>query len=144
MADLGLLSDEKKVSADFRRLTTKEFREGLSEVIAFSTRTKQPLVLTRHGKDQAALVSINDLWIIEALEKIQLRTALDDCESPEMVLSKLREMVDEHLGRAEDTHRLTQTQGADHGGQTRKRQPSKSQRRGSRSHKEHSESSGGL
>jgi len=58
--------DPKKVSDDIRRLTTKEFRDGLSEVVEFTSQTKEPVILTNHGKDRAALVSVDDLSVYRA------------------------------------------------------------------------------
>lgn len=90
MPKLGLV-DPKKVSDDIRRLTTKEFRDGLSEVVEFTSQTKEPVILTNHGKDRAALVSVDDLSVIELIKNVGVRDALVGCQSREAAMLYLVE-----------------------------------------------------
>ncbi|MDP2367249.1 type II toxin-antitoxin system Phd/YefM family antitoxin [Rhodoferax sp.] len=85
------LMPTRKAAAKLRRVTSKEFRDGLAEVVEFSSRTRQPVVLTIHGKDRAALVPLEDLWLIEALELLRLRVDLADCHHAETAIWRLAE-----------------------------------------------------
>ena len=50
------------------RLTTTEIRERLSEALNQAAYRGERIVLTRHGKDIAALISAEDLALLEELE----------------------------------------------------------------------------
>lgn len=49
-------------------VTTSEAREGFSEIISRAAYGKERVVLTRHGKKLAAVVPVEDLEALEALE----------------------------------------------------------------------------
>jgi prevent-host-death family protein len=50
------------------RLATSELRENLSNTLSRVAFKGERIILERHGKDVAALVSVEDLAILEALE----------------------------------------------------------------------------
>jgi DNA-binding MarR family transcriptional regulator len=81
----------------FRRLTTRDFREALAEVVEVSEKPNEPLVLTRHGRDRAALVSIDDLWIIELVNSLGVHDVLAACESTEVAVSHLEMAAERYL-----------------------------------------------
>ena len=59
------------------KVTTVEARESFSEVINRSAYGKERIVLTRRGKKVAAVVPVEDLNLLEALET---RLDLEDIE----------------------------------------------------------------
>ena len=58
-------------------VTTVKARESFSEVINRSAYGKERIVLTRRGKEIAAVVPVEDLKL---LEKLEARLDLDDIE----------------------------------------------------------------
>ena len=58
-------------------VTTVKARESFSEVINRSAYGKERIVLTRRGKEIAAVVPVEDLKL---LEKLETRLDLDDIE----------------------------------------------------------------
>ena len=58
-------------------VTTVKARESFSEVINRSAYGKERIVLTRRGKEVAAVVPVEDLKL---LEKLETRLDLDDIE----------------------------------------------------------------
>lgn len=55
---------------DIRKLTTGEARENFADVINAAGYGAQRVVLTRHGKEVAAVVPISDLELLHQLERI--------------------------------------------------------------------------
>jgi prevent-host-death family protein len=51
-------------------ITTAEAREKLAELVNRATYAKERLVLTRRGKEVAALVPLEDLELLEELENL--------------------------------------------------------------------------
>lgn len=70
-------------------VTTVKARESLSEVINRSAYGKERIVLTRRGKEVAAVVPVEDLKLLEALEtRLDLEAieqALADPENKESI-----------------------------------------------------------
>ncbi len=56
--------------------TTTEAREGFSDLVGRVAFAKERIIITRNGKRQAALVSVEDLEQLEALEEERGITAL--------------------------------------------------------------------
>ncbi|MBT4091195.1 MAG: type II toxin-antitoxin system Phd/YefM family antitoxin, partial [Deltaproteobacteria bacterium] len=50
------------------KITTADARKNLAEIINQVAYGKEPVVLTRRGKELAALVSIEDLILLQKLE----------------------------------------------------------------------------
>src|SRR5437763_1122015 len=86
MPRLGLLH-MKKIGSDLRRLTTKECRDSLSEVIEFTSQTKNPVIITNYGKDRAAIVPLGTIAILERIDRIAGRSSLNNCKSAESTKS---------------------------------------------------------
>jgi prevent-host-death family protein len=59
-------------------ISTKEAREQLSTVISRAAFTKERVILTRHGKAIAAVVPIED---VELLERLERRIDLEDARA---------------------------------------------------------------
>lgn len=66
------------------KYTTGEARERFSEVVNEAAFGKQRVVLTRHGKEIAALIPISDLHVFHELE------CLIDVEDAKNALNKLK------------------------------------------------------
>jgi prevent-host-death family protein len=66
------------------KYTTGEARERFSEVVNEAAFGKQRVVLTRHGKEIAALIPISDLQVFHELE------CLIDVNEAKKALSKLK------------------------------------------------------
>jgi prevent-host-death family protein len=59
------------------KVTTADARKNLAEIINQVAYGKEPVVLTRRGKDLVALVSIEDLMLLQKLEdQIDIHDAL--------------------------------------------------------------------
>lgn len=50
-------------------LTTVEARENFAELIDRAATTRERIVITRHGEPMAALLSLEDLELIEEIER---------------------------------------------------------------------------
>ena len=50
------------------KITTADARKNLAEIINQVAYGKEPIILTRRGKELAALVSIEDLTLLQKLE----------------------------------------------------------------------------
>ena len=65
-------------------ISTAEAREKLADLVNRATYTKERLVLTRRGKEVAALIPLEDLELLEALENLvdieDARAALAEAE----------------------------------------------------------------
>lgn len=70
-------------------LTTTRIREELSTVVNEVAHGKQRAILRRHGKDVAAIIPIEDLRLLERLER-ELEDRLDVAEAEE-ILDGLKE-----------------------------------------------------
>ena len=104
---LGLLDGtRKKIGGHLRRLNTRAFREALSEVVEFSEQTKEPLVLTRHDRDRAALVSIEDLWIVELTKALGSHEFLVSCESTDAAVAHLAVATERYINQLLRDNRL--------------------------------------
>jgi prevent-host-death family protein len=64
------MGDGQKEEAGMRQYTTGEAREHFSEVINEAAYGAQRVVLTRRGKNVAAVVPISDLELLNELERI--------------------------------------------------------------------------
>ncbi len=57
------------------KLPTSDAREQLAELVNRAAFRNERIVLTRHGKDVAVLVSVDDLARLEALDEVSPRPA---------------------------------------------------------------------
>jgi prevent-host-death family protein len=66
-------------------MSTAEARQNLAELVNRVAYGKERVVLTRHGKEVAALVPIEDLGLMEKLRRLlrrrELKQALEEVES---------------------------------------------------------------
>lgn len=61
---------------DHRRLTTRQLRDNLAEAVNYAARNQGALVLTNNGIDRVAIVSIEDLRLLEILNDLDIKDAL--------------------------------------------------------------------
>lgn len=61
-----------------KKLSTRELRENLAEALTFTSRDRGKLILTKNGEDRAALVSIEDVWLLDALDELKIKDALKE------------------------------------------------------------------
>lgn len=65
-------------------IPTAEVREKLADLVNRAAYTKERLVITRRGKEVAALIPLEDLHLLEDLEKMvdleDARAALDEAK----------------------------------------------------------------
>ena len=71
---LGLLKSLQ--IKDHKKLTTREFRENLAEALTFTSRDVGRIVLQKSGEDRVAVVSLTDLWILDALDQLNIKKDL--------------------------------------------------------------------
>lgn len=79
------------------KVTTAEARKNLAEIVNQVAYGKEPVVLTRRGKELVALVSIEDLMLIQKLEdQIDIHDAWKAKEEPgeDISWSDLRKELD--------------------------------------------------
>ena len=79
------------------KVTTADARKNLAEIINQVAYGKEPIVLTRRGKELAALVSIEDLMLLQKLEdQIDIHDAWKAKEEPgkDISWSDLRKELD--------------------------------------------------
>jgi prevent-host-death family protein len=66
-------------------MTTAEARKNLADVLNRVAYTRERVVVTRHGREIAAIVSMEDLTLIERLKGLldqkEVSDALDELES---------------------------------------------------------------
>lgn len=89
---------ESRVS-NLRKYTTGEARDRFSEVVNEAAYGAERVVLTRHGKDVAAVVPMSDLELLHELERIidveEARKALAEAKGAATItLNKLKEELD--------------------------------------------------
>jgi antitoxin Phd len=83
-----------------KRLNTTAVREGLSDILNQVAYAKERVILHRRGKDVAALVSMEDLLLLQALEdRLDNEAAAAALEEPGA--SILWEQVKRELGLLE-------------------------------------------
>ena len=84
-----------------RKLTTRELRENLAEALKFTSRHKGTLILTKNGEERAALVSLEDVKVLDAVDALQLKAIiLDALANPEIRQALQDESVREALRSA--------------------------------------------
>ena len=70
-------------------MTTAEARKNLADVLNRVAYTRERVVVTRHGREIAAIVSMEDLSLIERLRTLldqkEVADALDELEAGESV-----------------------------------------------------------
>ncbi len=79
------------------KVTTADARKNLAEIVNQVAYGKEPVVLTRRGKDLVALVSIEDLMLLQKLEdQIDIHDAWKAKEEPgeDISWSDLRKELD--------------------------------------------------
>jgi prevent-host-death family protein len=79
------------------RVTTADARKNLAEIINQVAYGKEPIVLTRRGKELAAVVSIEDLKLLQKLEdQIDIHDAWNTKKEPgeDISWSDLRKELD--------------------------------------------------
>jgi prevent-host-death family protein len=80
-----------------RKYTTSEARDRFSEVVHIASFGSQRVVLTKHGKDIAAVVPISDLDLLTELERVidieDARKSLKEAKSKGF--QSLTELIDE-------------------------------------------------
>ena len=63
------------------KISTLEARKNLADVINSAQYGKERIILTRHGKDVAGIISIDDLNLLEKLEdRLDLQDAIEILE----------------------------------------------------------------
>ncbi len=63
------------------KISTLEARKNLAEVINSAQYGKERIILTRHGKEVAGIISIDDLNLLEKLEdRLDLHEAIEILE----------------------------------------------------------------
>ena len=77
MAKTKLRLVEEILEKDHKRLTTRELRENLAEAVNYASRNRGALVLTNNGVDRVAIVSIEDLRMLEILSDLEIKEALN-------------------------------------------------------------------
>jgi prevent-host-death family protein len=87
------------------RYTAAKFRENCSEAINQVAYSKDRVVLTRHGKDLAAVVPIEDYRLLERLEdEIDLREAkkalLDAEKNGTVSFDELERRIEKRYGKS--------------------------------------------
>jgi len=77
------------------KMTASEAREGFSEALNRVAFGKERIVLHRHGRDVAALISIEDLELLRAIEDhLDVQDAIEALKEPGSVtLKKIRTEV---------------------------------------------------
>lgn len=79
------------------KVTTADARKNLAEIVNQVAYGKEPVVLTRRGKELVALVSIEDLMLLQKLEdQIDIHDAWKAKEEPgeDISWSDLRKELD--------------------------------------------------
>ncbi len=80
-----------------RQYTTGEARDNFSELVNEAAYGAKRVVLTRHGKNVAAVVPISDLELLNELERIidfeEARKALKEAKSGSISLMDLKKQL---------------------------------------------------
>ena len=85
-------------SSTKRTYTTAEARDRFSEVVNEASYGARRVVLTRHGKTVAAVVSVSDLELLQEIERLldveRARSALEEAKSGStLTLAELRKKL---------------------------------------------------
>lgn len=86
-----------KLEKTMDKITTADARKNLAEIINQVAYGKEPIVLTRRGKELAAVVSIEDLKLLQKLEdQIDIHDAWKAKDEPgeDISWSDLRKELD--------------------------------------------------
>jgi trehalose 6-phosphate phosphatase len=68
MAEIGD-KPELELQGFYRRLNARAFRDSLADIIEEVEKTADPVIITRHGKDRIAIISIDDLRKLDSLKE---------------------------------------------------------------------------
>jgi hypothetical protein len=104
MAKTKLRLVEEILEKDHKRLTTRELRENLAEAVNYASRNRGALVLTNNGVDRVAIVSIEDLRLLEILSDLEIKEALNGDFDQISFLAALHNKLNE-IGKARDDAR---------------------------------------
>jgi prevent-host-death family protein len=90
-----------------QKLSTRDLREHLAKALSYASRQKGAIVLTKNGEDRAAIVSIEDLWILDALQDLRVKEALRGELKREVLWSVLKERLSDFEDRSKTRKRVT-------------------------------------
>lgn len=96
---LGLLNIFK--IKDHKKLTTREFRENLAEALTFTSRDAGRIVLQKSGEDRVAVVSLTDLWILDALDDLNIKKDLGPVPDLNVFMDTLAERLNNRILESE-------------------------------------------
>lgn len=88
---LGLLKELRL--RDHKTLTTRQFRDNLAEALTFTSRDAGRIVLQKSGEDRVAIVSLTDLWILDALDDLDLKKELGTQPDVDTFMEKLADKL---------------------------------------------------
>jgi PHD/YefM family antitoxin component YafN of YafNO toxin-antitoxin module len=97
----SLGSDPTETEDGFRRVNTRTFRTTLAQEI---TSDNTPTVITRHGKDVAALISINDFKTLNLLKRIGVLEQLKEDKNMRNSLGIIKKCIDEYIISTRDAY----------------------------------------
>jgi prevent-host-death family protein len=90
-----------------QKLSTRDLREHLAKALSYASRQKGAIVLTKNGEDRAAIVSIEDLWILDALQDLRVKEALRGELKREVLWSVLKERLSDFEDLSKTRKRVT-------------------------------------
>ena len=82
-----------------RKVAVSDFREEMADIVGCVQHTGSRTILTRNGKDVAAVVSVRDLHLLAEIERLldlnEAQKALDAVTNQEMTsLQELKSKID--------------------------------------------------
>ena len=83
----------QKVSGKHKKMSTRELRENLAEALKFTAGDEGKLVLTKNGEERAAMVSLKDLMILDALEDFRIKEVLMGRFDKKVIWSVLKDCL---------------------------------------------------
>jgi len=115
MAKLGWL--QPTPAQDHKVISTRDLRQNLAEVITYTASRKAPVILTRNGTEQAAIISMPEVLLLDFLDqKIPLRRIIQEFELDgynfEKAWEKLKEQINQQASKEAD-ERATSESAAD-------------------------------
>ena len=66
---------------DHKVISTRDLRQNLAEVLSYTASRKEPVILTRNGSEQAAIVSLPEFLLLNYLkQKVSFREIVQEFE----------------------------------------------------------------
>ncbi len=104
MSKLGWL--QPVTHEDHKTISTRELRQNLAEVLNYTARRKEPVILTRNGAEQAAVVPVENALSVEILDqKIGYREIVQKYLSSDNRPDKFWEEVKARIDRISNEER---------------------------------------